>query len=444
MQPETRFARLGDSQIAYQVLGQADIDLVFSPGSFGNIDLVWEDPRAALFLRDLASFCRLIRFDRRGTGSSDALPLDTLPRWDAYAEEISAVMDATQSSRSTVMAMLDAGPSAMAFAASHPERVDTLILANTTARWTAADAFPIGIEPSVLETFRQSVTDVWGSDALAALQAPSRADDESFRRWYGMYSRAIASPGALQAFIRSLLEIDARSVLGDIRVPTLVLHRTDYRFVPVSHGRYLAEHIPNARFVELPESDGPVFWETPELILSEVETFLTGERARGHPGRSLATVLFTDIVGSTERAEALGDRAWKALLDVHDDLTRRHVTQCGGRFVKSTGDGILAIFEQPGDAIRTAHDISVDLGNIGLEIRAGLHIGELDLRGQDVGGIAVHVASRIMDLAQPGEIVVSSTVRDLVAGARFNFTEEGEHDLKGVAGHWTLFRVETE
>lgn len=442
MQPETLFARLGDEQIAYQVLGEADIDLVFSPGSFGNIDLVWEDPKAALFLRHLASFCRLIRFDRRGTGSSDALPLDTLPRWDAYAEEISAVMDATESARSTVMAMLDAGPSAMAFAASHPERVDTLILVNTTARWTVADDYPIGVEPSVLEMLRQSVTEAWGNDALAALQAPSRADDESFRRWYGMYSRAIASPGALQAFIRGLLEIDARLVLADVRAPTLVLHRTDYRFVPVSHGRYLADHIPNARFVEIPGSDGPVFWETPEQILAEVESFLVGAHSRGHAGRSLAAVLFTDIVGSTETAASLGDRAWRALIDVHDDLTRRHVALAGGRLVKTTGDGILAVFEQPGDAIRAAHDIGVDLASIGLEIRAGLHVGELDLRGQDVGGIAVHAAARIMDLARPGEILVSSTVRDLVAGSMFSFAERGEHDLKGIAGHWPLFRVE--
>jgi class 3 adenylate cyclase len=439
MDPETRYARLGDARIAYQVMGEGPPDLVVSAGTYGNIDLDWEDPLAARMYRRIAAFSRLIRFDRRGSGSSDPLPLDALPPWEAYMEEVEAVMDAVGSERAAIMGVFDAGPMAALFAATKPERTVALILANTAARLLASEDYPIGAPTEVVEEVIDRVEETWGTEAQAWMQAPSRAGDEHFRRWFAKYTRGIASPTAVKAYLHAMLEADARPILSSIHLPTLVVHRTNYPLFRIEHGRYLAEHIEGARLVELPGADGALAWENADLLIDEIEEFLTGIRRRAVPDRALATVLFTDIVGSTERAGELRDERWLRLLDVHDETARRVVGGFDGRLIKTTGDGILAIFDGPGRGIRAAALLREELRRAGLDIRAGVHTGEVELRDGDVGGIAVHIGARVMAAAAPGEILVSRTVRDLIAGSEIRLEDRGAHQLKGVEGPWQLF-----
>jgi class 3 adenylate cyclase len=442
VQPETKYARLGDDRIAYQVLGEGPPDLVLTMGAFGHVDLQWEDPGIALFLRGLTSFTRLVAFDRRGTGASDPLPDDAPSPWEAYADEVTAVMDAVGSRQAALMATTaEAGPMALFFAATRPERTSALIVGNATARYVAADDYPIGIPPEQAEAIISRVEDTWGTGDRIADGIPSRAGDERFRRWMARIQRSIASPRTVHTFLRALFRVDVRPLLPLIQAPTLVLHRRDFPMLPIEHGRYLAEHIPGARLVELPGSDGPLAWETPELTLRHIEEFLTGAPRTAPTSRVLATVLFTDIVASTERAAELGDRRWRELLQVHDDLANRLVERWGGRVVKTTGDGMLATFDGPGRAIGCVVALRDQLGDIDVQVRAGLHAGEVELRGDDVGGIAVHIASRVMATAGAGEIVVSRTVRDLVAGSDITLQDRGSRRLKGVDGVWQLFAV---
>jgi class 3 adenylate cyclase len=439
VQPETRYARLDGDRIAYQVLGGGPPDLVLARRSYSHIDIAWEDPGTTLFLRRLASFCRLILFDRRGTGPSDPLPPDPLPPWESYAEELAAVLDEVGSRRAAIMAHLDAGPSALLFAATRPERTSALVLVNSSARFAAAGDYPIGGSPEAVETALAEFDRLWGSEELAAQLVPSRAGDARFLRWFAKWQRASAGPRMAQLFLRAMAEVDVRPVLPVIQLPTLVLHRRDFRLVPIDQGRYLAEHIAGARLIELPGSDVDLTWETPELALDAIEEFLTGVRRTAEPNRVLATVLFTDIAGSTERAARLGDRRWRALLEVHDELAHRLVEEFGGQLVKTTGDGILATFDGPGRAIRCAATLRDELTGIDLQIRAGLHTGEIELREGDVGGLAVHIAARVLAAAAPAEILASSTVRDLMVGSDIAMTDRGPHPLKGVEGSWQLF-----
>jgi class 3 adenylate cyclase len=439
VQPETRYARLGGDRIAYQVLGSGPPDLVLARRSYGHIDIAWEDPGITLFLRSLASFCRLILFDRRGTGPSDPLPLDLLPPWESYAEELAAVLDEVGSQQAAIMAQLDAGPTALLFAATRPERTSALVLVHTSARFAAASDYPIGGTPEEIEAALAEFDRLWGSDELAALLVPSRAGDARFLRWFAKWQRASVGPRVAQLLLRAMLQADVRPILPLVQAPTLILHRQEFGLVPMAHGRYLAEHIAGARLIELPGSDVDLTWETPELALDAIQEFLTGIRRTVEPNRVLATVLFTDIAGSTERAARLGDRRWRELLEVQDDLARRLVEQFGGQLVKTTGDGILATFDGPGRAIRCAAALRDELAGIDLQIRAGLHTGEIELREGDVGGIAVHIAARVMAAAAPGEILTSSTVRDLVVGSDIAMTDRGPHPLKGVDGTWQLF-----
>jgi class 3 adenylate cyclase len=441
VQPETRYARLGPDRIAYQVLGEGPPDLVMTTGSFGHVDMAWEDPGIALFLRTLASFSRLIMFDRRGTGASDPLPIDSLPPWESYTQDLTAVLDEVGTQQAAMLVQVDAGPMAMFFAGTQPERTSALILANATARYLAADDYPIGVPTEVAEAVLAQIDQLWGTEAMVALQAPSRADDARFRRWLARFQRTTASPRAVQAFLRASFEMDASSILPLIQAPTLILHRRDCYLVPVAHGRDLAERIPQARLVELPGTELTLFWETPELALDHVEQFLTGVRRVTQPTRVLATVVFTDIVGSTQQAGKLGDRRWRELLNVHDELTRRVVEEFGGQLVKSTGDGILATFEGPGRAIHCVVALRDELAGIGVQLRAGLHTGEVELRDNDVGGIAVHIAARVMAAAGHGEILVSRTVRDLVAGSDVTLEDRGMYLLKGLDGDWQLLAV---
>jgi pimeloyl-ACP methyl ester carboxylesterase len=312
------------------------------------VDTIWEDPAAALFLRTLASFSQVIRFDRRGTGASDPVSLEHLPPWESHAEELAAKLDEVGSERVALMAQLDGGPLALFFAATRPERTGALVLSNTTARFMAADDYPIGIPREVAEALVVQVEQAWGSEALVSWQMPSRADDQRFRRWSAKLQRTMASPSAAQAYLRAQFEIDARPLLPLIQAPTLILHRKNVRLPPIEHGRYLAEHISGAKLVELPGADAPLMWETPELALDLIEDFLVGVRRTAEPNRVLATVLFTDIVDSTKLASRLGDRRWRELLNTHDDVSRQLVEEFNGRLVQTTGDDILAAFDGPG------------------------------------------------------------------------------------------------
>jgi class 3 adenylate cyclase len=439
VQPETRYAWLGQDRIAYQVLGEGPPDLIMA--SAVTVDVAWEDPGVALFLRSLASFSRLILFDQRGTGASDPPPPDPLPPWESYAEELAVVLDEVGSERAAVLAEISTTPAAIFFAGTRPERTSALILVHASARYVASDDYPIGIPREVAEALLAQVDQLWGTEAMAAMFVPSRAGDERFRRWWAKLLRTGASPRAARALLRAATEGDVRPLLPLIQAPTLLLHRRDFQLLPIEHARYLAEHIPGARLAELPGADMSVIWDTPELALDLIEELLTGVRRSPEPKRVLATVLFTDIVGSTERATRLGDRRWRELLEIHDELARRVVEEFQGQLVKTTGDGILATFDGPGRGIRCAAALRDELRGIGLRIRAGLHTGEVELRDGDVGGIAVHLAARVMATAGSGEIFTSRTVRDLVVGASIAVEDRGPHVLKGIEGAWQLFAI---
>ena len=439
MQPETKYAWLGPDRIAYQVLGDGPPDLVVSFGFFGQVDIAWEDPGLALFFRTLASFSRLILFDRRGSGASDPVVLDSLPPWEAYVEDLEAVLDQVGSERAAIMAHVDGGAMALLFAATRPERTSALVLVNCAAKSGAAEDYPIGIPLEVAQGQMTQVDQLWGTDALVQTWAASRAGDQRFGRWATKYQRAIASPRTFRAFTSTLLELDSRPILPLVQAPTLVIAKQGFQLIPVEQSRFLAEHIPHAKLVELPGTDALLAWETPEVALDLIEQFLAGVRRPAVATRVLATLLFTDIVGSTDRARQLGDRRWRQVLTVHDELTRRVVEEFQGRLVETTGDGILATFDGPGRAIRCAAAIREELAGIGLQIRAGLHTGEIELRESGVGGIAVHIAARVMATAGPGEIHTSRTVRDLVVGSDIAMDDLGTHPLKGVEGNWQLF-----
>jgi class 3 adenylate cyclase len=444
VRPTTKFAKLGNDRVGYQVLGEGPIDLVFLTGMSSHIDLRWEEPLNEYFLHRLASFSRLILFDRRGTGVSDPVPLDHLPTWEEWADDMRVVFDAVGSERAAIMAWLDGGPMAMLFAATYPERTAALVLAHTGARYVRAEDYPHGLAPEVAEQLLHMVEELWGTEGFVSIAAPSRSHDEGFRQRYGRYLRAAARPREAAAQLRNVLSADVRHVLPLIHCPTLVLNRSGYPLATMDHARYLAEHIPDARLVELPGTDGVLVTEHASEILDRIEEFLSGIPGGSVPDRVLATVLFTDIVSSTDRAASMGDRRWKAFLETHDEITRDQVAQFQGRFIESTGDGVLATFDRPGRAIRAAGAIQESIRALGIDIRAGLHAGEIELRegGHRVGGIAVHIAARVTAIAAPGEILVSSTVKDLVAGSRVGFSDRGVHDLKGVPGGWRLFAVE--
>jgi class 3 adenylate cyclase len=437
------YARQGSYRIAYEVFGEGPIDLVLSAGSYGAFDTDWEDPGAELFFRRLASFARVVRFDRRGTGGSDPLPIDALPPWESFVEELDFVMAEVGSERAAIMVSYDAGPMGMLFAATRPERTRALILANSGARYVADDDYPIGVPVETAEQLNATMADRWGSDQHVLLQVPSRAGDERFREWYGKKTRSIAGPAAAAAYFRAMFTADARSLLPAIHVPTLVLHRTDYRFIPIEIGRYAADHIEGATFVELPGSDGPLYWDHAEESLDAIQRFLTGVAPAPTTDRVLATVLYTDIVDSTRQLEATGDAHWRGLLDMHDELARRLLEGNGGHLVKTTGDGVLATFDGPGRAIRFATSFREQLAPMGLRIRTGIHTGEVEMRGDDVGGMAVHLAARIMSMAAGGEILVSRTVKDLVVGSDLSFEDRGTHPLKGIENEWQLFAVQS-
>jgi class 3 adenylate cyclase/pimeloyl-ACP methyl ester carboxylesterase len=440
--PETRFASLGEDRIAYQVLGEGPIDLVLCPSSGDCIDLAWDWSPYAEFLRRLASVSRLIMFDRRGRGASDAVSGETLPGWELWAEDVRAVLDTVGSERAVVLGAADSGPTAILFAAIHPDRTQGLILANTVARSEADDDYPFGLSEAEATAATEVFTRQWGTEDLVALAYADAAHDPAIRRWAARTMRLAMTGKDASDYFRWLQHTDVREVLPSIRVPTLVLHRENYKYYPAELGRDLAERIPGAQFALVPGADAVLFSEPNAEIFEHIEQFLTGLRAPIDADRALAAILFTDIVGSTERAAEVGDREWGNLMASHDTLARTIVDQHQGRLIRTTGDGMLATFDGPGRAIRCARAFTAALQPLGLEVRAGVHTGEIELRGPDIAGIGVHIGQRVSAVAQPGEVLVSRTVVDLVTGSGIEFDDRGEHNLKGVPGAWHLFAVQ--
>ncbi|HLB26720.1 MAG TPA: adenylate/guanylate cyclase domain-containing protein [Dehalococcoidia bacterium] len=444
MHPETRYAKSGDVNIAYQVVGEGPLDLVWVPGWVSHLEVLWEDPSYARFLQRLASFSRLIMLDKRGTGLSDRVSVKELPILEEQMDDIGAVMDAVGSQRAALFGASEGGSQCTLFAATYPERTRGLILYGAVATNVWSPQTPWAPTDATFETYMGIIEREWGGPVGLPLFAPSMVGDKRFEDWWARLLRLAASPTEAVAILRMLREIDIRHVLPSIRVPNLVIQRAGDRAVHVENGRYLAERILGAKYVELPGDDHMPWVGDADAILDEVQEFLTGVRPAPEPDRVLATVLFTDIVASTERAVKVGDRRWRDLLDSYYALTRKELVRFRGREVKTMGDGFLATFDGPARAVRCAAAISGEAGRLGLPIRAGLHTGECEIMGEDIGGIAVHIGARVAGQAGPGEVLVSSTVKDLVAGSGLRFEERGAHALKGVPEEWRLFAVEPE
>ena len=439
--PEARYAKSGDVNIAYQTLGEGPVDLVYVPGWVSNLEVAWEHAGLARYYRRLASFSRLILFDKRGTGLSDRVPIDRLPTLEQRMDDVRAVMDEVGSERAVVMGHSEGGNMCLLFAATYPARVEALITYGIYVKRVWSSDYPWAPTPEEREKWLDLVGSEWGGVVDLSTLAPTVADNPTFVRWWSKYLRMSASPQAAVALGRMNTQIDVRPVLPAIHVPTLVLQREGDRDVSVEEARYIAARIPHAKLVVFPGDDHLPWTPGMDDVLDEVEAFVTGERPRTEPDRVLASVLFTDIVDSTAWARRLGDAEWRARLEEHRRGVRRQLKVHRGREIKTTGDGFLATFDGPARAIHCARAIRDAATEIGLQVRAGLHSGECEVMGDDVGGIAVHIAARVLAEAAPGEIVVSRTVRDLVAGSGLAFEDRGERALKGLEYPWRLFAV---
>lgn len=436
MQPVTRYAKSGDVNVAYQVFGDGPLNLVLAPLFVSNIEVLWERPDIARWLLRLASYSRVAMFDKRGTGMSDRVT--ELPGLDQRIDDLRAVMDGAGMEQAALLGISEGGPLTALFAATYPYRCRSLVLWGSFARFTSW--FPT---EEALQQFLGYIDQAWGSGASMPFFAPSLANDQAAIQWMGRFERLGASPASVAALMRMNSQIDISGIVHTIRVPTLVIHRTGDVTINVEGGRYLAEHIPNARYIELPGVDHPPWvGDNADQIADVIEKFLTGSTAAVPVDRVLATVLFTDIVGSTEKAATLGDRRWRDLLDAHHATIRRNLARFRGHEVKTTGDGILATFDGPARGVRCACAIADEVRPLGIEIRAGLHTGECEMTDEGVGGIAVHIGARVAALAGAGEVLVSSTVKDLVAGSGLRFGDRGTQLLKGVPGEWHVFAVQ--
>jgi class 3 adenylate cyclase len=437
--PETRYARSGEVSIAYQVFGEGPMDLLLAPGFVSHCEVLWEHPDVARSFERLGSFARVIIFDKREQGLSDRLGRP--PTIEEMVDDIQAVLDAAGSERAAVLGVSEGGAMALLFAATHPGRCTHLALWSAYARMCRAPDYPEGVPPEALDEWGEIVEERWGGPVSLGIFAPSRKGDRRSEEWWAHLLRSGTSPRSAAALMELYKEVDVRSVLPVISAPTLVMHRAGDRAVPAPLGRYIAEQIPGARYIEVPGADHLLWTEGADEILDQFEQFLTGTRRARSPERVLATVMFTDIVDSTAHAARLGDRGWRQLLDRHDALVGSRVEGHRGRVIKSTGDGVLATFDGPARAISCATQLSGELPELGIEVRAGLHSGECELRADDVGGMAVHIGARIAGLAGAGEVLVSSTVKDLVVGSGIEFAERGSAELKGVPGEWRLYAV---
>lgn len=438
MEPTTHYADSAGVSIAYQVHGEGPLDLVFVPGFVSHVELIWEEPTVAAFFRRLASFTRLVVFDKRGQGLSDRLGRP--PTLEESMDDLRAVMDAAGCERPALFGISEGGPMAALFAATHPERVSSLVLYGTYARMVEAPDYPIGLPGSALDNWTELIRRDWGGPVGMDLWAPSAVGDRGFEDWWAQLLRYGTSPAGAIALMALYRELDVRVALPAIEAPTLVVHCRGDRMIPFSQGRYLADHIAGSRFTELPGNDHLAF-TGPEPLLDEIQEFLVGSRGAAEAERALATILFTDLVDSTARAAELGDRAWRQLLERHDAAVRRQLALHRGHEVKTVGDGFLATFDGPARAIRCAASLRDELAPLGLEVRAGIHTGEVELIGEDVGGIAVNIGARIGAAAGSGEVLVSSTVRELVVGSGLEFVDRGMRTLKGVPGEWRLFAI---
>ncbi len=440
MTPRTRYAKSGGVSIAYQVVGEGPNALVFVPGFVSNVEAWWEQPQLARSLQRLASFSRLVLLDKRGTGLSD--PVAEVPSLEERMLDLQAVMDAAGAERADLFGISEGGPSCLLFAARHPERVRSLVLYGTTARFTRAPDFPWGFRPELYPALLDAMERGWGEGSLLELFAPSFAGDPSIRSAWGRFQRASASPAMARAVMTAVLEIDVRDVLAQIRVPTLVIHHRDDHAIRFGCARHLAEHVQGAKLVMLDGPDHfPFFGDTDDLM-DEVEEFVTGRRGGAEADRAFAVLLFTDIVESTERARVLGDRRWRDLLGAFRSAVRAQLARFGGRELDTAGDGFFAAFDVPTQGLRCARSLRDAVAPLGLRVRTGLHAGECELGDGKLAGMAVHIAARVLGEAAPDEVLVSGTLKDLVAGARFAFADRGARILKGIPGEWRLYALE--
>ena len=435
---KTRYARNGDARIAYQVIGDGPFDLIAVPGFVSNVEYLWEIPGVPAIIERFASYARLITWDKRGTGLSD--PLLRLPPLEERMDDMLAVLDAAGSAQAALFGVSEGGPLSILFAATHSQRVSALVTYGAAARMAWAPDYTWGMPPELYtDAVKEAVLEGWGDGVLLELFAPSCADDERMREVWGTFQRVGASPSMGVATLQAMLEIDVRDILPSVRVPTLLLHRAGDRAVPAKSSRFMSEHIPNAKYVELAGEDHLWFVGDVDAIFDEVEEFLTGVRRNVVQDRMLATILFTDIVDSTRKLAELGDHRWRELITEHDALVRHELERFRGRELKTIGDGFLATFDGPARAVTCAGAIRDRAHRLGITVRAGVHTGECEMIGDDIAGVAVNIAARISALARPDEVLVSRTVTDLVFGSGIEFEDRGFSELKGVPDTWQLF-----
>jgi class 3 adenylate cyclase/pimeloyl-ACP methyl ester carboxylesterase len=438
--PETRYAETPGGYIGYQVFGRGPRNLLFITNWATNVDVMWEEASIVRYFDRLGSFARVLFFDKRGSGVSDAVPLETPTSIEAWMDDARVIADVGASGPMVVLGDTEGGPMAMLFAATYPERVSALVLLNTYARYLRAPDYPIGIPARVAKSLAEAYERTWGTGEVLALTAPSIASDGRFKNWQARYERLSMPRRASRIMFEWVQQFDVRAVLPSIQAPTLVLQRQANRYYRAAYGRYLGKVISGATYLELPGSDCYPFYVNAMDTLAEIELFLTGRRAETPAERRLATVLFTDIVDSTGHAARLGDDRWRNLLEAHNALVRRQLARYQGREIETTGDGFLAIFDGPTRAVQCALSIVAAAPEVGIEVRAGIHTGELELVGEGVAGIAVHIAARVLAAARPGMVLTTSTVRDLAVGSGIEFVDRGTTELRGVPGRWQLMQ----
>lgn len=440
--PQTQYVKSGDAFIAYQVFGEGPLDLIYTGGLISHVDLVWDFPEVERFFMRLASFCRVILFDGRGTGVSDRVCGNEIPTIEDWSADVMSVMDAANSKRAVLFAERDAGPVAMAFAATHPQCVSSLILCNTSARYSRAEDYACGESPEFAEQFYQTVLEHWGTDRMAAVAVPSRAGDANFMRTSSRYQRAASTPRVAAEKFRYFANVDVRDCLPKIQCPTLVMHRNRYPFLNPGHAAYLHAHIAGAKSIGMEGADAFFAYDRADVALGHIEEFLTGAREQSYAEKIVLTVLFVDIAGSTQLAARIGDGPWRDLLERFHSMVRKELHRFGGHEVDTSGDGFFATFDAPARALYCAHALRDEAKTLGLTVRAGLHAGECEMAGAAVRGLAVHIGARVLGEARDGEIWVSRTIKDLVAGSSFEFKDEGSRELKGVPGFWRVFVLE--
>jgi class 3 adenylate cyclase len=441
MEIQTKYTRSNNVHIAYQVVGEGEFDLIYVQGWASHVELSWEEPLFARFLKRLTSFSRLIMFDKRGTGLSDRVSSDQLPTLEERMDDLRAVMDAAGSKRAALVGHSEGGALCALFAATYPERTKAIIMIGSFAKRIWSPDYPWAPTREERQKEYESVVDEWGKQQDVAHYAPSMIDDEAFSQRLATYYRHAASPGAALTLLRMNTEIDIRNVLPAIHVPTLFIHRTGDLDTNIEESRWMVTQVEGARLVEFTGADHFPWLGDQDSILDEMQEFLTGERPPPDFTRILTTILFTDIVESTKLAHEFGDQAWKSLLDKHSRICEENIKHFRGRLIKDTGDGILAIFDGPGRSVQCAKAISADTKSLGIHIRAGIHTGEIELRGNDTAGVAVHLAARVASLANSDEVLVTRTVRDLVAGSGIQFSDHGTHEFRGFSEAWQVYAV---